>query len=189
LIESHHSLNEIWEIVQKEFSKAVSLKRHPFKYVALSTSSAGQVHSRYVVLRKYLENNRFLIFTDSRTEKIVDLTTNEACNLLCYHSGKSLQVRVNGNAIIHRNNTITQQYWNGVKNHSAKAYTSVLAPGTIVNNPSEAYDWYEPASSEHFTVVEIVTSTIEVLQLNRDYHIRASFTIGDNSMDAAFLAP
>lgn len=189
LIEPHHSLDEIWEIVQKEFSKAVSLKRHPFKYVALSTASEGQARSRYVVLRKYLENNRFLIFTDSRTEKIVDLMTNEACNLLFYHAGKSLQVRVHGNAIIHRNNTITQQYWNGVKNHSAKAYTSVLTPGTIVNNPSEAYDWYGPESSEHFTVVEIITSSIEVLQLNRDQHVRALFTFGDNAMDAAFLAP
>ena len=80
LIEPHHSLNEIWAIVQKEFSKAVSLKRHPFKYIALSTASAGKVHSRYVVLRKYLENNSFLIFTDSRTEKIADLRANEVCN-------------------------------------------------------------------------------------------------------------
>lgn len=189
LIEPHHSLDEIWEIVQKEFSKAVSLKRHPFKYVALSTASEGQARSRYVVLRKYLENNRFLIFTDSRTEKIADLTTNEACNLLFYHAGKSLQVRVHGNAIIHQNNTITQQYWNGVKNHSAKAYTSVLAPGSVIKNPQEAYSWNEPATSAYFTVVEIIPSTIEVLQLNRDHHIRALFTFGDNAMDAAFLAP
>lgn len=189
LIESHHSLNEIWDILQKEFSKAVNLKRHPFKYVALSTASAGQVHSRYVLLRKYLENNRFLIFTDSRTDKIVDLTTNEGCNLLCYQAGKSLQVRIHGKAIIHHNNSVTQNYWNGVKNHSIKAYTSVLAPGTIVNNPSEAYDWYGPESSEYFTIVEIIPNTIEVLQLNLDHHIRDLFTFGDNAMDAAFIAP
>ncbi|MDP5101212.1 MAG: pyridoxamine 5'-phosphate oxidase family protein, partial [Nonlabens sp.] len=153
------------------------------------TASEGQVRSRYVVLRKYLENNRFLIFTDSRTEKIADLTTNDACNLLCYHSGKSLQVRILGKAIIHYNNSVTQNYWNGVKNHSAKAYTSVLPPGSVIKNPQEAYSWNEPATSAYFTVVEIIPSTIEVLQLNRDQHIRALFTLDSESMASTFLAP
>lgn len=189
LIEPHHSLDDIWEILQKEFSKAVNLKRHPFKYVVLSTVGAGQVHSRYVVLRKYTDNHKFLIFTDSRTDKIADLITNHACNLLCYHPGKSMQVRITGNAVIHQSIDTTQRYWNGVKNHSAKSYNSILSPGTEINNPQEAYLWTEPPGSDHFTVLEIIPSTIEVLQLNRDHHIRALFTPGDPAIAATFLAP
>lgn len=189
LIEPQHSLDEIWTIVQREFHKAVSLKRHPFRYVVLSTGSAGQTHSRYVVLRKYTDHDRFLIFTDRRSGKIVDLSANDACNLLCYHAGKSLQIRINGKAIIHQNDSTTQRYWNGVKNHSAKSYTSVLPPGSVIKNPQEAYDWIEPATSAYFTVLEIIPSSIEVLQLNRDIHVRALFTFGDNAMDATFLVP
>lgn len=189
MIEPHHSLDEIWDIVQLEFNKAASLKRHPFKYVVLSSTNGGQVHSRYVVLRKYVDNDRFLIFTDSRSEKITDLTLNSACTIVGYHPGKSLQVRVNGTARIHRNNSTSQRYWNGVKNHSARAYTSVLSPGATINNPEEAYFWDEPISSEHFTVLEIIPSTIEVLQLNRDHHIRALFTPGDPAIMPTFLAP
>lgn len=189
LIEPHHSLDEIWNIVQLEFNKAASLKRHPFKYIVLSSTNAGYVHSRYVVLRKYLDNGRFLIFTDSRSEKIRDLTINDACNLLCYHPGKSLQVRISGKALIHNNNSISKRYWNGVKNHSARAYTSVLPPGSTINNPEEAYFWDEPVTSEHFTVLEIVPSTVEVLQLNRDHHIRALFASGNPGIMPTFLAP
>lgn len=189
LIEPDHSLDEILQMLRFEFNKASSLKRHPFKYVVLSTSTGAIINSRYVVLRKFTDNDRFLIFTDNRSEKISDLKLNDNCNLLFYHNGKRLQVRVNGKAIIHQNNTLTQRYWHGVKGKSDKAYTSILPPGKKIEKPEDAYVWDEHANSLYFTVLEIIPTQIEALQLNRDQHIRAQYIINDGDVEATFLAP
>ncbi len=189
LIEQHHSLDDILSIVRYEFVKACTAKRHPFKYVVLSTCASNIVQSRYVVLRKFLENNRFLIFTDARTSKITDLQKNNNCNLLFYHTGKSVQVRVDATVVIHQNTDISKHYWNGVKNHGYKSYTSIVAPGTKITQPAEAYDWDEQVSDDHFVVLEVIPSSMEVLQLNRDYHSRALFDVSDSNVIGTFLAP
>ena len=189
LIEPNHSLNEIFEIVNGEFRKAVALKRHPFKYVTLSTSDGTNVNSRYVVLRKFTDSNSFIIFTDTRSEKMQDLKSNDNCNLLFYHNGKKLQVRVNGKAIIHKNDESTKQYWAGVKGNSDKAYTSLIPPGEKIKNPQEAFQWDETLTSSQFVVLEILPIKIEALQLNRDEHIRAKFSNVNGNLEATFLAP
>lgn len=189
LIEPHHSLDEILEIVRFEFKKACNLKRHPFKYLVMSTSIGVEVNSRYVVLRKFTDTDRFLIFTDSRSEKISDLKSNDNCNLIFFHDGKKLQVRVNGKAIIHQNNAISQRYWNGVKGKSEKAYTAVLPPGKKIEKPEDAYIWDELADSSYFTVIEIIPTVMEALQLNRDQHIRSKYSFLDGIVDATFIAP
>lgn len=189
LIEPQHSLKEILEIVKGEFRKAVALKRHPFKYVVLSTSNGAFVNSRYVVLRKFTEVNSFLLFTDARSEKMHDFKTNDTCSLTFYHSGKKLQVRVNGKAVIHQHNEVSQRYWNGVKGNSDKAYTSVLAPGERIEHPEQAFAWDETLNDTHFVVLEIVPQEIDVLQLNRDEHIRVGFSDFNDSLKASFLVP
>lgn len=189
LIEPNHSLNEIFEIVKGEFKKAVALKRHPFKYVTLSTSDGTNVNSRCVVLRKFTNSNSFLIFTDARSEKMQDLKSNDNCSLLFYHNGKKLQVRVNGKAIFYQNNELTKQYWAGVKGNSDKAYTSVIPPGNKIEKPQEAFQWDEKLNSSQFVVLEIVPTEIEALQLNKDEHIRAKFSNVNGDLKATFLAP
>lgn len=189
LIEPHHKLDDILSIVRYELNKACTVKRHPFKYVVLSTCGNDTVKSRYLVLRKVLENDSFLIFTDARSCKITDLRDNNICNLLFYHPGKSLQVCVSGKAAIHNNNSVSKQYWYGVKNHSFRSYTTVLAPGTKIDEIAQGYDWDEEIGDTHFTVIEIIPTAIEVLQLNRDHHIRALFNFTENNQQATFLAP
>lgn len=189
LIEPNNSLTEIREIVTLELKKAVASKRHPFKYVAFNTTNAKAVNSRYVVLRKFTEKETYLIFTDARSEKVTDLLANKNCSLLFYHSGKKLQVRVNGIAIIHQNNELSQQYWNGVQGSGRKAYTSINSPRETINSPLEAFEWNASMGDTNFTVLEILPKQIEVLQLNGDEHIRASFTNSDGDWIGSFLMP
>jgi pyridoxine/pyridoxamine 5'-phosphate oxidase len=189
LIEPINSLEEIFQIVTLEFKKATNVKRHPFKYVVMNTTNGTAENSRYVVLRKYTVQGTFLIFTDARSEKMTNLKTSNTCSLLFYHDGKKLQARVNGTVIIHQNNEVTQQYWNGVKGTSDKAYTSVLAPGEKITKPEDAYAWDEKIDSSNFTVLEIVPTEIEILQLNRDEHIRAQYANLEGKAEATFIAP
>gem|GEM_PF-6361062 len=69
LIKPNHSLDEIWKVLTIEFQKACCAKRHPFRYVVLSTANEGHANSRWVVLRKYTETASFLIYTDARSGK------------------------------------------------------------------------------------------------------------------------
>lgn len=189
LIESDFCLEKIWEVVQLEFQKATTVKRHSFRYVVLSSANNESVNSRWVVLRRYTEGGSFLIYTDARSEKVNDFKANSLVSLLFFNDRKGLQVRVNGKVITHHKNELTKKYWPGVKGFNDQSYTSELAPGTPIKSKDEAYKWSSIMDDENFMVLEIVPNTIDVLQLNGSEHIRAQFSADGQSFEGTFLVP
>lgn len=189
LIDSDFSLEKIWEVVQLEFQKATTSKRHSFKYVVLSSANNEAVNSRWVVFRTYTENGSFLVYTDARSEKINDFKTNSLVSLLFFNDRKGLQVRVNGTVMMHHKNELTKKYWPGVKGFNDQSYTSELAPGTPVKNQEDAYNWSTTMDDENFMILEILPSQIDVLQLNGSQHIRSVFTTNGQNWESTFLVP
>jgi pyridoxine/pyridoxamine 5'-phosphate oxidase len=190
LIEEDHSLDEIWKVLDLEFQKSCSAKRHPFRYVVFSTSKEGKSNSRWVVLRKFTERSSFLIYTDARSGKVGEVRTNNFATLLFYNERKKLQVKVQGDVVIHQENELTEKYWPGVQGASAKAYTTKLAPGEPIENKEKGYDWTASGEGSHFTILEVFPSAIEALQLNGERHIRVQYLKGkSDNWNSKFLVP
>ena len=190
LVLPHHTLEEIPQLLYKELTKGMVQKKHPFRNVVFSTSTQETPMSRWVVCRHITAEQGFYIYTDGRSQKILELNQNPNCNLLFYHDRQGLQIRFNCKGKIHRHNELTQKYWPGVKGHSAENYTTSLAPGTPIASIEDGQEFLEELTDEHFTVLELNPYAFEVVQLSREGHIRANFEkTSDQDWKGNFLVP
>lgn len=189
ILKPDHSLTEIRQRVIAELLKGSAQKKHPFQNVVLSTIENSRPASRWVVFRKLTDHESFLVFTDSRSDKVVQLEKNPNCALLFFHNRQGLQVRINGKAVIHHQDDLTKKYWPGIQGSSAKNYTTKLPPGTEIASKEEGYNWENDSDGRHFAILEIIPHEMEVLQLYRDGHIRAGFTKKNGDWKGTFLVP
>ena len=189
LILPHHTLEAIPNILFSELRKGTVQKKHPFRNVVLSTVNKGLSKSRWVVFRKLTENHRLLIFTDARSEKVVELGENASCGLLFYHNRQGLQIRFDGTALIHQQDEWTKKYWPGVQGGGVKNYTTVLPPGSPINDKAEGNQWHEDPTDRFFNIIEFIPNRIDVLQLDRVAQIRAEFVRVAENWDGTFLVP
>lgn len=179
LIHMDHSLMEVFEAVKQELKRATFDKKHPFRYTVLSTQS-DHVRSRYVVLREIAHPFQFIIYTDNRSRKVKDLAKHNEAQLLFYHPKKQVQVILTGYTSLLQHEKFSNEAWSKVQGNAQRAYNTLKAPGTPINDPKDGHLWREAMDDEHFAVITIDPHQIEVLQLNRLEHIRASFQKSDD---------
>jgi len=181
-----NDLQEVLQRVQKELGRATVDRKHPFRYVVLSTVSES-VSSRYVVLRKIDDSGALMIYTDIRSRKVTEVKDDQRIQLVFFHPKMKTQVIVSGNAEI-LSGSVVADIWSNIQGNAWKAYTSVDAPGTPVANPTDAYRWDKTLDSQYFAVLKIVPTSIEVLQLDRFEHLRMIFT-AENNWEGNWLVP
>ncbi|MGY6741894.1 MAG: pyridoxamine 5'-phosphate oxidase family protein [Cecembia sp.] len=190
LIEKGYSKQDVFSALKHELHRGALDKKHPFRFVVLSTSGGHGVDSRYVVLRSIDEALHFFIFTDSRSEKINELIAYPYASLLFYHPQKRVQIRVQANSIIHQQNETAKHRWKSVQGEARKAYQSILPPGHPIHEPGAAFSWNENlADFSFFSVIELIPTSIELLQLNGLEHLRIRFTYSDGDWTGQWLAP
>lgn len=187
LITLENSLAEVYEELIQEIKRATVDKKHPFRYVVLSTSGV-HVRSRYVVLRALTEEQEMVIYTDNRSQKIEDIHENDRVQLLFYHAGKQVQLIVSGQVNIHANDEMAQSHWEKVKGNAQRAYNTEAAPGKEIQHPEQGHRWKEQMDDEHFAVLTIQPIEMEILQLNRSEHLRATFK-SENDWQGNWLVP
>lgn len=189
ILDLNMNLESILSTVFTELKKATKVKRHQFRYVVLSTTENQNVSSRWVVFRKFTDQETFLVFTDARSTKVDELKKNAQANLLFFNNKNGLQVRIDGKILLHHKNELTKKYWPGVKSTAEKSYTSKQPPGSKVDNIDEAHNWSPEYEDDHFMVLELIPAAIDVLQLNGEKHIRASYTVEPGGWEGNFLVP
>jgi pyridoxamine 5'-phosphate oxidase len=189
LFTRNNSLEEIFQAVRHELHRGALDSRHPFRFVTLSTQSQDGVDARYVVLRSVDDSLNFYLFTDGRTTKVQQLISFPNMVLLFYHPAKRIQVKVKGKAEIQRNNNLSAVFWSQVQGDSRKAYNQILVPGTAIQDPGDAFAWNEPLTASNFTIIKIIPSQIEALQLNGLEHLRVVFKSKESGWDLSWIAP
>lgn len=189
LFSENEDLDEVWSATCHEIRRGSLDKKHPFRFVSLSTLHNNQIQSRYVVLRSVDESFNLYCYTDSRSDKIYALENNPQLTLLFYHPSKKVQVRINAQAIAHHQNELSMQHWNHIQGIAKRAYGSSIAPGDHINYPSEAHQWPDMIDDTFFTVIQAIPSEMEVLQLNRLMHLRAKFWKTDDRWNKQWIAP
>ena len=187
LINDSHKLKDIFELVQEEMKRAVNDKKHPFRYLIFSSLGA-KVRSRYVVLRSYQSDNSFVVYTDSRSSKVEEIRQNPEVHLLFYNSRKQVQVLVEGICDTENNPAIRQSLWLKVQGNAQKSYNTTLPPGAVITTPETGHQVKAEMDDEYFEVLNIQPVKIEVLQLNRSKHLRASF-YKENNWEGSWLVP
>lgn len=189
IIKPDTSLKDAWSSVLNQVSEAVSEGEHPFRYVTLATvDNMNSPQQRTVVLRDFNEKSEFLIYTDSRSDKVGEIIKNSSVSLLFYHHEKKLQLRVTGSAAIIQSGEEYNKEWEKRGSKSPHSYTSVLSPGTDIGNPKEAYHWL-PEEKPNFCLIKIEATYMEFLQLDGINHIRAEKIIHEGKEAIRWITP
>lgn len=188
LFTQENSLEEIFQSIKHELYRGALDPKHPFRFVTLANRSQNGVDARYLVLRSVDEDLNFYLFTDSRTSKVAQLTVFSDAVLLFYHPGRRLQVKITGNAEIRINDELTASFWSKVQGDARKAYNQILAPGTGIQDPKEAFAWNEVLSDSNFAIIKIKPEKIEALQLNGMEHLRIVMNSKEGNWDLSWIA-
>lgn len=170
------SPSEIWQSLVHELHRGALDPKHPFRYINLGTIGKTGPEVRTVVIRSVSQTLDFMVYTDFRSEKVAELTANPMATLHFYHAQKRVQIRVKAKVEIHRRDPLSKDLWNRVQGDAQKAYTSTMAPGTLISDPKEGFDWPEEMDDRFFTVLKFIPESIEALQLNGLRHLRILFS-------------
>ena len=153
-----------------------SQKNHWLKTgVFATTSEKGVPSARMVVVRGVNEKLAIEIHTDSRSNKVLDLQKNPQAEILFYDPLTEIQLKCFGEAKIIHTGPLADAAWEKVPESSKKQYTSLLAPGTVIENTAAV----EYRSISHFCIITLETQGIEYLKLgNPHQRIRWSLKNG-----------
>lgn len=189
LIKPSDPLEQVFRSVRSELIRGALDKKHPYRYMVMSTLGTEGIAARYVVLRKVDEDLNLYFYTDSRTGKISQLKENNGCTLLGYHPSKKAQLRLNGRASIHCQDELAQEHWKNVQGKAQKAYNPEIAPGKSLSHPTEAHTWPEVMTDQYFAVIVVSPFSMEVLQLDKLEHTRAQFDREGKVWNHQWIAP
>ena len=144
----------------------------------------GRPTQRTVVLRDANADTRELRFhTDTRSDKVAEISNNPAVSLISYDPATKVQIRIDGHATVHVDDDIASAAWSATQDFSKACYLAPDAPGTNVESPPAA-PVYKPdadhAAYEHFCAVTINVERLEWLHLAAQGHKRAMYEWRDD---------
>jgi hypothetical protein len=193
IIEPHHSLDTISLYVRDHMARALRQKSHPFRAFCLATAVAGGADARLVILRK-LTHRPFEChaYTDARSDKMAQLREQPMAALHFWHHVARLQVVVQARAVVHHCDAVSTEAWQQVGADARAEYNAEPGPGSTLVDPER---WQKHAvraelSPNDFAVLRFIAVRMDVLQLRREGHIRATFHYREGvQYDAAFVVP
>lgn len=154
----------------------------------------GRPSQRTVVLRDADDDTWTLRFhTDRRSNKVSELGANPAICVLFYDALEKVQLRVDGRAVVHMDDGVSEAAWAATRSFSKACYLAPDAPGTAVSEPPSAPK-FDPGEDhvayEHFCAVRIHVERLEWLHLDARGHRRAAFTRdSDRQVSMSWISP
>jgi len=122
--------------------------QHPFNAMQAATSGLdGAPNLRTIALRRVSEADNVVAFnTDLRSPKVGELTREPRIALVGTDAGRQVQIRLFGEARIVRDGPARIDAWNGSADHDLVQYRTLLAPGTPLGEPGDAWTacWVAP---------------------------------------------
>lgn len=166
---------EIW----KTLVRATVDKKHPWRVVGFSTAGSQGPQVRSVILRGVdTATHSLMFYTDRRSQKMTDIACDPRVALLFWNPRSNAQLRVCGIAAVETSELIVNSLWERVPEYARKDYATLSAPGTVLSGDESACDL--ETARRNFTLLKVQVHTMELLQLNRDGHLRTGFQIHSN---------
>ena len=151
----------------------------------MTTTSVTAIPSaRMVIIRGVNEKIHLEIHTDARSNKVLDLQINPQAEILFYDPLTEIQLKCFGGVKMIHSGPLADAAWEKIPESSKKQYTTLLAPGTVIENTAVvAYK-----SDKHFCIITLETESIEYLKLG-DPHQRVRWSLKDGEGILENLVP
>lgn len=181
------NLRELQEYLQRGATDA----KFPFRYTYLSTTEAdnGIPSTRMLVLRDIDDEGCFVLFSDLRSEKILQLRHNPQAHLLFWHPRKQVQIGINAEIQLHQKDSLAEHYMKSVSKHGRQQYTSVKPPSTPVDTPDAGLQYDDDSFENNFCVLRARPWRFTALQLRREGHLRLRFQKAGNTWEGGWITP
>ncbi len=161
--------------------RAVIERHSPMHIVSIASIGLdGRPRNRIVVLRAFDADLRLLRFhTDLRSDKFEELGADQRVALLFYDPETKIQLRIEGQAELHKDDAIADHAWQTSYASSRQAYGTEPAPGSVI---PEGHAFKVPENTDdaaagrrHFAAVRVRCERLECLWLGDTGHRRALF--------------
>ena len=164
----------IWQ----ELVRATHDRHHEWRTLVLASAHlSGAPNARTVVLREADANlGQLRMYTDSRSDKVAELTDQPNALLLFWSKRLSWQLRVRVSAMVYVTGPQVDSAWERVRQSAAAGdYLSPFPPGSALLSAPASAATHSQASIErhHLAVVEARVEAIDWLELGRGGHRRA----------------
>ena len=182
---------EAWRLL----AEGAALGRSGFHLPALATLGPdGAPRLRTVVLREADPEAGTLRFhCDRRSDKAAEIAANPACALAAYDAAAKIQIRIEGRATLHADDSVAEAAWAGSRAMSRVCYGAEPAPGTALPEGGAYQLPDEDAAAvlgrAHFTAVVVRAARLDVLYLDRRGHRRAAWHRSAGRWHGTWLAP
>lgn len=191
--EHYGDLDHVLETAWRLILRGVADRREPFHTPTIATvTPEGRPAVRTVVLRGASQADLRLRFhTDRRSSKLRDLAADPAIAVHFYDPRRKIQIRIDGTATVHHDDTQAREAWERSRPFSRACYRVDPAPGSVIAAPDAlAPDAFaEPDAFKNFARVEIAVGSLEWLYLAVAGHRRARFDWRDGEATAVWLVP
>jgi len=196
----YNDLKKAWQKSVALMCEGVGSNSHGMHTVTIATEANDKPDLRTVVLRSFDELTKTLTFhTDSRSHKVSHIVMNPNVAVLAYSYDEKIQLRMHGQAIVHHQDALTRERFDGVTPSARRCYLSSDAPGTTLDDPTVALaeifqtDSYDKNDTEcayeHFAVVEVKLTSLDWLYLHHQGHRRARFEFDGETTKQQWLVP
>ncbi len=182
----HNDLGATLKFAWQMVGRGVQDRRSAFHTPVLATQGADGPQARVLVLRALDAALRSLTFhTDTRSAKLPELASDSRVAVTFYDAARKVQLRLNGVASVHANNTLSHQRWAASRPSSLRCYLGAqpgaVSPEATSGLPAQV-EGREPERHElavaepHFAVLQIAVQRLEWLHLHSRGQRRALFT-------------
>jgi pyridoxine/pyridoxamine 5'-phosphate oxidase len=188
----YDDLDAVREEIRTRLIRGVRDRRSAFHLMTLASSDeSGRPRLRTVVLRGVDHQLSDVSFhTDARSAKFRELSARPACAMLFYDPRAHIQVRLEGRAQLHREDTVALAAWEKSTPQARRCYAIEPAPGTPIDDPRAAeFAADQPRPRERFVRVVVAIERIEWLYLRAEGHRRAAFANDGGRFTAHWLVP
>lgn len=194
------SLSEVLEQAWQLLGRGGADAKDTFHSPTLITQGENWPEARTVILREVDRQQRLLVcHSDVRASKWAEILTQPRVSWHLWHPRHRIQLRLYAQATLYHQDDVARAAWQDQSESSRLNYSAQIAPGTSVDQLSEAreahtdYHQLESADTEawypHFGVIHTVVEAFDYLLLSREGHRRAHFRWHHDDWQGDWLVP
>ena len=189
-------LQEIWKMLQR----GVTRFNDPYHWPVLGTTATDGISLRTVILRRFILPERILVcYSDARAGKVDQITRFGNVSWLFYHPKRKVQLRISGQATLHRDDQFADEQWAATKMPGRLNYCTIEPPGTAVEQPSSGLPDFlmkklptlleSERGRKNFMVIASRIESMDWLRLSTLGNRRARFDWEADELNAKWLVP
>ena len=189
-------LDNIWIMLEQGAAQSDDF----FHWPVLGTTAKEGCSLRTVILRQVNAPDRMLVcHTDARSAKVQEIINYSQTSWLFYHPKKKIQVRISGQATLHKRDPYADRQWADTSITSRLNYCTSQPPGTPLDKPSTGLPDFllnkiptlleSEMGRKHFMAIAVHIYSIEWLILKVTGNRCARFEWDENRLRAKWLVP